>query len=272
MNDYKSLKNNFVLAVLSSLVAGWLAASASWFVSQSWAAVAILGLAWTILLLAIAYVVRRRYLSLLQDYQDALRRNEGPDLKKGTFVRRMSDLEAQERIRAAKREIWSFQISGKEFTANSIDTYVGWLSEDRNRNLLIAFANPNNTGLLENIVKLSGLAKDSTEDHAYENLRTAIQTTLGRYTSLAKRFDGQVDVRVYDFSPPYSFHAVDPDDKIAGSGFVELYLPDLSSADRPCLLLPHAHAKYPLYKSQSLAWFEASTHARFEEEPDLTAS
>ena len=272
MDDYRSLQIAFAVGILSSLVAGWLAATASWLVSQSWSAVAIVGLAWTVLLLAIAYIVRRSFLALCEDYEEALRRTGEPSLTQVKFVRRMSDEEARKRIRSAKREIWSFQISGKEFTANSIEIYEAWLSEDRNRSLLIAFANPGNTGLLESIVKLSGLAKDSTEDHAYQNLRTAIQTTLGRYTALRKRFPDQVDVRIYDFSPPYSFHAVDPDDKTAGSGFVELYLPDLSSADRPCMLLPYEHTKYSLYRSQSLAWFEASTNARFEEEPDLTTS
>lgn len=273
MNDRRSLQINFTVGVLASLVAGWLAATASWLISESWSAVAIVGLAWTVILLAIAYAVRRAFLTLREEHERALLVASEPSLSSVTFERRMSDEEAVKRIRSAKSEIWSFQISGGEFTASSTETYEAWLSKDRNRTLLIAFANPENTGLLKNIVKLSGQHKESDEDHAYEHLRLVIETTLNKYVDLQKRFPGQVTVRVYDFSPPYSFHAVDPDNPEMGSGLVELYLPDLSSADRPCMRLPHGHVQYSLYKAKSLAWFEDSSDApQADAEPDLTTS
>jgi hypothetical protein len=199
--------------------------------------------AWLGLVAVMAIAIRRNY---LRSYV--------------SFVAPMSSEKAQERIRSASQEIWSFQISGSEFTSSSIETYEAWLSGDGNRRLLIAFANPENTSLLENIVRLSGVDKATNEAHAYLHLREKIKTTLNRYIDLREKFGDRVDVRVYDFSPPYSVHAVDPDhqDNPGGSVFVELYLPDLPSSERPCMLLFHDHSAYSRYHTKSLAWFEAA--------------
>lgn len=261
--DKRSVQIAFIIGVLASLIASGFAAGISWVVSQSWAAVVLVGLGWTALVVTISEIARRSYLSLLKKNEEIELLERGLDSEQVKFVPPMSNAEAQDRIRAAQREIWSFQISGSEFTASSSETYETWLaSPTHDRNLLIAFANPENTELLKSIVKLSGLAQESTEDHAYEYLRAVIRTSLNRYIDLRDKFHDQVDVRVYDFSPPYSFHAIDPDDSEAGSGFVELYLPNLPSADRPCMLLPHSHPKYSLYREQSLSWFEASRPAQ----------
>lgn len=211
--------------------------------SQSGAVVGLISALWLGL---VALLMHRRY--------------EAAQQKQVVFLAPMSTDRAKRRIRSAKSEIWSFQISGSEFTANSIETYEAWLSEDHNRILMIAFANPDNESLLKNIVKLSGVSKLSSEDHAYEHLRQLVRTTLEMYIRLREneKFKDRVDVRVYNFSPPYSIHAVDPDpqDDRPGSVFVELYLPDLPRHERPCMLLGQEHKSYRLYRNKSLAWFE----------------
>jgi hypothetical protein len=262
--DKRSVQIAFIVGVLASLAASVFAGVISWFISQSWAAVAVVAAAWTALVVTISEIARRSYLDLRKKYEAIQLLERGLDSEEVKFVPRMSNAEAQDRIRSARKEIWSFQISGSEFTASSSETYETWLASppDPDRTLLIAFANPENTELLKSIVRLSGLAEESTEDHEYEHLRVVISTSLNRYIDLRDKFGERVDVRVYDFSPPYSFHAIDPDDSTAGSGFVELYLPNLPSADRPCMLLPHDHPKYSLYRDQSLSWFEASRRAQ----------
>lgn len=217
----------------------------------------------------VALVVRRSWLEL-RKRESALHdgRGETEDhalegIGQGTMVRLlppMSIEQAANRIKSAHQEIWSLQISGSEFTANSSETYETWLSTDANRHLLIAFANPANSELLSNIVKLSGDVSATDPLRAHEHLRSEIQASLERYVALRDRFVGQVDLRVYDFSPSYSVHAIDPDGKgdPDGSLFVELYLLDLPQSERPCMLLPHGHAAYFRYRTRSLAWFEAA--------------
>jgi hypothetical protein len=172
------------------------------------------------------------------------------------FRRPMSLVEAHQRIGSADREVWSFQISGGEFTANSDDTYSEWLSGDVDRHLRIAFANPENDGLLRSIVKLSGLGEISDEQEALRHLRKIINKSLDRYLALKKTRPDQVDVRVYDCSPPFSIHAVD-----RRSVYVECYLPNLPARERPCLLLTRNHAYFKLYINQSDAWFQQACPA-----------
>ena len=236
-----------VFGLLTSLVGGLLLAIGSWFVSQSWAVVAVALIAWVAFVAAVAALFRHLQLSA--------RRH------RVTFRKSMSEEEARTRINSAGKEIWSFQISGSEFTAHSSATYRTWLLEDRNRCLKIAFANPDDTELLKNIVKLSGVANLSNEIHAYEHLQTMIKTTLAKYIALCEEFPEQIDLRVYDFSPPFSVHATDPyyEDEATCSLFVELYLPDLPAHERPSMLLRNDQSSFSLYRTKSNAWFEAAT-------------
>jgi hypothetical protein len=237
---------SFSQSVFASLIATIIFAGTSRVISQSWAIAALAFILWLGFVAAMAVLIRRNYKRTRQSYI--------------SFLAPMSTEQAKKRIRAAQSEVWSFQISGSEFTANSIETYETWLSGDRNRSLSIAFANPENENLLKNIVKLSGFDKRSNEDHEFKHLRAMIKTTLDKYIGLRDKFGDRVDVRVYDFSPPYSVHAVDPDpqDDHQGSVFVELYLPDLPAHERPCMLLPQDHTAYALYLNKSLAWFEGA--------------
>jgi hypothetical protein len=235
-----------VLGILTSVIGGILLGVGSWLVSQSWSVFGVAILAWLIVIIVVFALFRRLYLSA-KSQQIAFRKP-------------MTSEEAGKRIDAARLEIWSFQISGSEFTAHSPDTYRTWLEKDRNRRLKIAFADPDDNELLKNIVKLSGVANLSSEDHAYEHLRELIRTTLGRYRDLCCQFAEQVDVRVYDFSPPFSVHATDPDDENASacSLFVELYLPDLPAHERPSMLLGKSDELFSLYREKSRAWFNAA--------------
>lgn len=233
----------FSMSVIASVAGGLFLAAGSWSVSQSWFAAAVAIAVWAAFVTIMMAALRRSY---LRNYVK--------------FIAPMSNEQAENRIRSASQEIWSFQISGSEFTAHSVETYEAWLSRDGNHRLLIAFVNPENTDLLKNIVKLSGVGSLSSESHAYDHLRAIIKTALDKYIILRQKFGDRVDVRVYDFSPPYSVHIVDPDSKgnPGGSAFVELYLPDLPSRERPCMLLTHEHSAYSLYRTKSLAWFEAA--------------
>lgn len=262
--DNRSLQIAFGVGVLASLVAGLLVAAGSWFMSQSWGVVAFVGGAWILVIAIVAVIVRKSYLNLRDEYKEGRVPDGNPPGSEWVALRRpMSNEEAWNRIRSARHEIWSLQISGSEFTANSTDAYETWLSTDRNRHLQIAFADPDDSGLLENIVKLSGNAKETNEDDAYHHLQIGVEKSLERYVELRDKFDDQVDVRIYDLSPPYSVHAVDPDDKgdPGGSLFVELYLPDLLPNDRPCMLLRPNHTAYFQYRTRSLAWFEGARRA-----------
>lgn len=79
---------------------------------------------------------------------------------------------------------------------------------------------------------------------------------IRRYQSLGISFVGQVDVRVYDCSPPCSIHAVDVSlDSPEGSIFVENYLPHLEWIERPCILIRSYHSTFPTYAAQCLSWF-----------------
>lgn len=172
----------------------------------------------------------------------------------------MSSQTARARILSADREIWSFQISGGEFTAHSVEAYEEWLKADNNRRLKIAFANPENSGLLDSIVKLGGVGRFSNDDEAREHLGVIIHTSLSRYGELSRNCAHQVDVRVYDCSPPFSVHAIDPaPKKKSGSIYVEFYLPQLPARERPCALIRWDHSAYSLFTRQSLAWFEGAT-------------
>lgn len=251
MNDQQPPYIAFALGVVSSIVGSLLLVAGSWMVSQSWFIAGLAAAAWLCLTAGMTIVFRRSYRATLKY-----------ELRKSvTFVRPMTQREATKRIRSAQEEIWSFQISGSEFTAHSTETYESWLEDDKNRRLRIAFANPEKTDLLKNIVSLSGVDKMSTPDHAYEHLRELARKSRDKYVTLREEFPERVDVRVYDFSPPYSIHAIDPNDgdEPAGSVFVELYLPDLRSSERPCMLLQQDHASFLLYRNQSLKWFQAAT-------------
>lgn len=163
------------------------------------------------------------------------------------------------RIASARTDIWSFQISGGEFTIDLVDVYEAWLRADGSRKLKMLFADPENTGLLESIVKLSGVGRRSTEASALAILRDTIRTSLRRYDELSSRLAGQVEVRVYDCSPPCSIHAVDANParrRRGGSIFVEHYLPDLPWPERPCQLVTYRHTLFQTYADQSRIWFD----------------
>lgn len=242
-------QETIALGLLTSLLGGALLAIGSWFVSQSWFVVAVTTMAWLAFVAMVAALFRHLHLSTARH--------------RVVFRKPLTGEEARRRIKSAKREIWSFQISGSEFTAHSSDTYEAWLEEDRNRCLNIAFADPDDTELLKNIVKLSGVATLSNEEHAFEHLRTMIETTLERYIKLSENFPEQVNVRVYDFSPPFSVHAIDPNDEDAPtcSLFVELYLPNIPARERPAMLLRKDQQLFSLYRDKSDAWFTAAVPA-----------
>lgn len=238
-----------ILGLVTSIVGGILLGLGSWLISQSVSAVAVAVVGWLLFAGAVGWIFGQRYLAATA--------------RRIVFRAPLSSPEAQRRIDAAQKEIWSLQISGGEFTAHSPDAYKEWLTEDKNRFLKIAFADPGDTELLKHIVNLSGVASLSNENHAYEHLQTMIETALDRYIELSKELPGQVDVRVYNFSPPFSVHAVDTDfeDLPRRSLFVELYLPDLPARERPALLLRKDHDKFTLYRDKSRSWFNAAVPA-----------
>lgn len=172
------------------------------------------------------------------------------------FVSYMSKNDLRDRIAAARSEMWSFQISGGEFTQTADKEYELWLQADEARQLKVMFANPDNEGLLMSIVKLSGMAERSAATSALPYLRDTIRTSLRRYCELSERRPGQVELKVYDGSPPCSVHAVDVVRGAAsGSIFVENYLPRTGWEDRPCFMLRRRHRLFELYARQCLAWF-----------------
>jgi len=164
-----------------------------------------------------------------------------------------------ERLRSARAEIWSFQISGGDLTTSADGAYEEWLREDRGRRLKVLFANPDNEGLLQSIVKLSGFVADD-EKIDLSLLRGTIKRSIDKYLKLRGQFPSQVEVRTYDCSPPCSVHAVDAaSSSRGGSMFVECYLPQLRWADRPCFLLRRSHSQFSLYSGQCKVWFDQAT-------------
>ncbi len=227
--------------VLAAVIGGLVLTAGGWLVSHTWSGTVGVAIVWFVVVYAGIILLRRRVLY---------------------FVSSMSSEAARARIRSADREIWSFQISGGEFTAHSVKTYEEWLNADKDRRLKIAFANPANTGLLDCIVKLSGVGRFSSDDEAREHLCQIILTSLKNYSNLSARCANQVDVRVYDCSPPFSIHAIDPiSNRRRRSIFVEFYLPGLPARERPCVLIKANHSEFKLYAEQSLAWFEGATDA-----------
>jgi hypothetical protein len=226
---------------LAAVIGGLALTAGGWFVSHAWAGTIGVAIVWFIVVSTGIILLRRRVLY---------------------FVSPMSSEAARARILSADREIWSFQISGGEFTAHSVKTYKEWLNADKDRRLKIAFANPANTGLLDCIVKLGGVGRLSSDDEAREHLCQIIRTSLKNYSNLSARCANQLDVRVYDCFPPFSIHAIDPmSDRQRRSIFVEFYLPGLPARERPCVLIRANHSEFKLYAKQSLAWFEGATGA-----------
>lgn len=254
--DDRSPQISFTLNVLASVVSVPLIAVGTRLVSQSWSAAVFAALAWIVFVTIMAFVLRRK---IRQNYVN--------------FIRPMSDKEAQNRIRSANKEICSLQISGSEFTAHSAHVYRKWLTDDETRRLRIAFADPTDTKLLESVVKLSGAAKlVKNEERALDHLRELVEEGLNKYIKLREELgDHRVDVRVYNFSPPYSVHAIDPEDrdKPGGSLFIEFYLPDMRPSERPSMRLSHDHAEYPRFLEKSRAWFKASTRAEEALQPQM---
>jgi hypothetical protein len=225
--------------VVGALIAGLALLAGGWLVSHAWFVPLGLAVVWVLaVFLAIRHVNRRVLF----------------------FVRPMSEQTARERILSANKVIWSLQISGSEFTRHSDDAYEGWLREDEERRLKIAFANPENDGLLRSINKLTGIEIGSTEEYALEDLRKKIIASIEQYTKLQNQLPGQVDVRVYDCCPPYSIHAADPNSR-RGSIFLEFYLPHVPASERPCTIMRHSHKRFEMYSKKSLAWFEDGTRA-----------
>jgi hypothetical protein len=229
-------------SVAASFLGGIPFAVAGGLVASSWVVAGCAALLWIVAVALVARMARRRVL---------------------VFIPPMSWRAARRRIESASDEIWSLQISGSEFTAHSVETYEKWLDEDKNRCLKIAFVNPDNAELLASIVKLSGIDRISYDGEACRHLREVTVTSLNRYIDLRERFADQVDARIYDSSPPFSIHAVDPHASRRSSRavFVELYLPNLPSRERPCLRLDGRHSAFSLYRDQSNDWFESSEKA-----------
>jgi hypothetical protein len=221
---------------LTSLAATGLLAAAAWLFSEDliWPAVVLLLVA--ILAGVLLYRVWRRRLRVIPYLELA-------DLKK--------------RIAEASNVIWSFQISGGEFTRYLVQNYERWLAADPRRRLKIMFVDPENEGLLESLVKLSGKDKASDPETGFISLRQTIRKSLQDYSDLRERMPDQVDLRVYDCCPPCSIHAVDVEKESEGdaSMFIENYLPDLPWRDRPCFLLNRHSAAFDLYRSRCGVWF-----------------
>jgi hypothetical protein len=177
------------------------------------------------------------------------------------FVRPLTSTDARERILSANKGILSLQISGGEFTSESADAYEAWLRIDPDRRLNIAFANPDNSELLLSIIRLTRIDKATSEDEALRHLHEVIIKSLAKYTGLRDQLPGQVEVKVYDCSPPFSIHAVDPTSS-RGSIYLEFYLPHVPAGERPSTIIRARHKKFLLYASKSQAWFSNSTPAR----------
>lgn len=174
-----------------------------------------------------------------------------------SFAPYMSIKSIRDRIQSAESEIWSFQISGAEFTLHCIDAYDQWLTCDVKRRIKFLFANPNDDELLKNIVRLSGNGIISSPSTALADLHQTIKTSLDKYSALRSKFNSQVEIKVYDFCPPCSIHAVDPmDNSTHSSIFIENYLPYLPGYERPCLLLSRYSPKFGVYTAQCLKWFD----------------
>ena len=221
---------------LTSLAATGLLAAAAWLFSEDliWLAVALLLVA--TLAAALLYWVWRSRLRVIPYL-------ELDDLKK--------------RIAKASTVIWSFQISGGEFTRYLVESYEKWLADDPRRRLKIMFVDPENEGLLESLVELSGMNKASDLETGLISLRQTIRTSLRDYAELRERRPDQVDLRIYSCAPPCSVHAVDVERGSEGraSMFIENYLPDLPWRDRPCFLLTRHSADFDLYRSRCGVWF-----------------
>lgn len=173
------------------------------------------------------------------------------------FVPYISGEAAKRRVANAQSEIWSFQISGGEFTTNLVGEYDKWLRQDPKRILKLLFANPANAGLIDSIVQLSGSHRISSGPTARRYLRDSISTSLEKYSRLQAKFPKQVDLRIYDTSPPCSIHAVDVVLEARGSSiFIEYYLPELRWGDRPCILLRPSNKMFVTYRNQGDVWFE----------------
>jgi hypothetical protein len=226
-------------AIIGSVIAGLALLAGGWLVSHAWFVPLGLAVIWVLAVFLAIFHVHQRVLF---------------------FVQPMSSDEARERILSANKVIWSLQISGGEFTVHSVDAYEAWLREDEERHLKVAFANPDNDGLLRSINKLTGIDKRTTEEEALGHLRETINASLKRYTDLRGQLQDQVDVRVYDCIPPYSIHAIDPNSR-RGSIYLELYLPHVSARERPCTIMRHSHRKFEMYSKKSLAWFGDGTRA-----------
>lgn len=181
--------------------------------------------------------------------------------------------ELRTRVASTRATIWSFQISGGEFTRHLVADYEYWLSQDPRRKLKMLFANPENEGLLEGLVELSGMGKASTREDALRHLRETIKTSLSRYSQLQASRPEQVDLRVYDCSPPCSIHACDIEDGAnSGSIFVEHYLPDLPWRDRPCFLINRHAPSFGLYVEHCSIWFKDSRAWKAPVAPDAISS
>jgi hypothetical protein len=223
-------------AIVASLIAGLVLLGGAWLVSHKWIPPAAAGLLWIAVAGFGLREIRRHALF---------------------FVEPMTRQAAESRIRSANSEIWSFQISGGEFTVHSVDTYRRWLDAHEYRRLKVAFANPANQALLENIVKLSGVHRVSNDKDAVEHLRQIILTSQRKYSALRAEYGERVDLRIYDCSPPFSIHAIDPmSSDRRRSIFVEFYLPGLSPRERPCVLMKGKHSAYKLFVEQSRDWFD----------------
>jgi hypothetical protein len=232
----KSYGPGLGVAVLGAMIGGAALTVAAWLASHVWVGALGAGMIWLAAVLTSVIYIQRRALF---------------------FVQPLTSEAAEGRIRGAYKEIWSLQISGSEFTAQSIDSYSRWLRADPDRKLRLAFANPTNTGLLSSIVKLSGLGRISNDGEATEHLRQIILASLEKYSHLSAELAGQIDLRVYDCSPPFSIHAVDPTSPYQKcSLFIELYLPDLASRERPCILMRKNHVRFTLYVNKARAWFD----------------
>ena len=221
---------------LTSLAATGLLAAAVWLASEDLILPAVALLFVAVLAGALLYRVWRSRLRVIPYLELA-------DLKN--------------RIARSSNVIWSFQISGGEFTRYLVQSYEGWLLEDSRRRLKIMFVDPENEGLLEGLVELGGMDKASDPETGLIALRQTIRKSLQDYADLREKMPDQVDLRVYGCCPPCSIHAADVEKGSKGnpSMFIENYLPDLPWRDRPCFLLNRHSAAFNLYRSRCGVWF-----------------
>lgn len=244
-----NIRGPLLIGVAGSLIAAALASLSASLISSS--LVAPLAIAASVLFLTVLLALLWRRFAL-------------------HYVPYMSSDALGRRVQAAKKEIWSFQISGGEFTAGSIDVYREWLMDDDSRRLKIMFADPTRRGLIKSIVKLGGMGELSASDpEAVANLQRTIAISLKLYSDLSGELPSQVDVRVYDCCPPCSVHAIDVrTNSRTGSIFVEHYLPGLAWVDRPCVVIRRAHKSFAVYADQCESWFvNANPQTAAEESP-----